>query len=233
MGRLFDFITSKSKEEKQKSLNQKMDIIQKEIESIDPVEELEKFKVESPNIKLEENEVCYYMGIVHPFKLKQSVARSSRSKGISVKIMNGLWYHTGGSETSPIIQQYCDYSEGTLFITNRRYVLTSPKYGFNLKIPKIINLEIHDNGFELYEGNNCHFINGIGGEDLYRLIQLMNAADRIRVEKEEKLERTAKKESPKKDDDKFKEVREYKKLLDEGIISEEEYEIKRKEILSL
>ena len=42
MGRLFDCITSKSKEEKQKSLNQKMDIIQKEIESIDPVEELEK-----------------------------------------------------------------------------------------------------------------------------------------------------------------------------------------------
>ena len=37
----------------------------------------------------------------------------------------------------------------------------------------------------------------------------------------------------KKDSDPFDKVREYKKLLDEGLISEEEYERKRKELLGL
>ncbi len=236
MGLLLDLFASKAQNKAQRKVDKRMNKIKKEVAALDPLQELEQFKVESPNIRLSKGEICYYAGEVHPFKLKQRYARSSSSKGISVKIMNGLWYHTGGGQSSPIVQEYCDSCDGTLFITNQRWVLTAPKYGFNIKIQKIINLEIHDNGFSLYEGNRCHMVNGIGGESLYRLIQLMNAADKIRVEQEEKEEAkqiTKNSAKNKHSPDKFDEIREYKKLLDDGIITQDEFEKKRTELLSL
>lgn len=98
---------------------------------------------------------------------------------------------------------------------------------------------------ELYECDYFFFNNSIPFESK-KIKQKVENAKKILEEKiemaklEEKEEKkkatqesTKESESKKNDDSKFDEIRKYKQLLDEGIITEEEFQAKKKELLNL
>ena len=98
---------------------------------------------------------------------------------------------------------------------------------------------------ELYECDYFFFNNSIPFEskkikqkveNVKKVLEekIENAAIKEKEEKKKIVQEVEKKEEIKKNDDsKFDEIRKYKQLLDEGIITEEEFQAKKKELLNL
>ncbi len=70
-------------------------------------------------------------------------------------------------------------------------------------------------------------------KDQYTGPELLELLKPLEAKAESRMAEVSLNPFAKKGDDKFDEVRKYKELLDQGIITEEEYEAKRKELLGV
>lgn len=104
-------------------------------------------------------------------------------------------------------------------------------YGFDLYISKITQLLYKTNGFQVYSGSKCF---SVLTDDIKAIQELILFMNEHRVFKDEKIinkKKTKTTASANKQDVEI--LREYKKLLDEGIITDDEFEAKKKQLLGL
>lgn len=134
---------------------------------------------------------------------------------------------TGGGASQVVRGNVSEVFDGTLYITNFRIVLLAPKYGFDLHISKITQLLYKTNGFQVYIGSKCFSILTDDIKTIQDLILFMNEH---KIFKDEKIINKKTKRSERQN---AEALREFKKLLDEGIITEEEFEAKKKQLLGI
>ena len=101
------------------------------------------------------------------------------------------------------------------------------KYGFDLHISKITQLLYKTNGFQVYVGSKCFSVLTDDIKTIQELILFMNEH---KIFKDEKIINKKTKTSERQN---AEALREFKKLLDKGIIKENEYEAKKKQLLGL
>lgn len=204
-------------------------------------EVLPAFMVDNPPIVLGPEEQCYYVGNACGAKIKTiTTGHVGASKGTTIRIMKGVSYHVGGSKGQAVREQVLDKSpEGTFVMTGNRFVLLTTQYGFEIAGNKLNSIELRPDGFAIFQKNKTHIVLS---EDVKKIAVIMQLLISATEEEQKKLleekEKTPKKRKSKKVEEQTNEglssadeIRKYKQLMDEGIITEEEFEKKKHEIL--
>lgn len=201
---------------------------------ISPEEKLQRLIVEAPHISLNEGEVCYYCNTASAIHQKNVVTgRTSGGAGVSFRVAKGVSIRTGGGNSQVIRENVNEYFEGTLYITNIRIILLAPKYGFDLYISKITQLFYKDFGLEIFSGSKCYQVLTADRDNIQELVELMNSQ---RVFKDEKWLKEQQKNVNSISSTNLnikQELSDLKWLLDEGIITQEEFDAKKKQLLGL
>lgn len=201
-------------------------------DKLSPIEKLQRLVVSNPHISLATNEECYYQQEATAYKEKNVVTgRKSGGSGVSFRVAKGVYVRTGGGNSQVIRENVGEYFDGMLYITNLRMVLLTPKYGFDIPFSKITRIENHPDGFQIYSGAKCYLVLTI---DVSTILAILNL---IKIDRERKLPskenvRNTKAQTSSTDLDVNK-LRELKTLFDEGVITEEEFNAKKKRILEL
>lgn len=197
-----------------------------------PEEKIEMLIEKTPSISLLENEVCFYQEKAKAYHEKNVVTgRTGTGAGVSFRVAKGVSIRTGGGSSQVVRGNISEEFDGTLYITNFRIVLLAPKYGFDLHISKITQLLYKTNGFQVYSGSKCF---SVLTDDINTVQELILFMNEHRVFKDEKIvnKKTTKTTTTSGKQD-IETLREFKKLLDEGIITEDEFETKKKQLLRL
>lgn len=108
---------------------------------------------------LEKGEVGHLCEKVKIGKVKNvSTGTVTTRSGGSVRVARGLSVHSGTSHSKTIRSDVLDTSPGTLYVTNKRVVGSSPKYSFNEKVSSLTSVKMYSDGFALQFGNKNYTI---------------------------------------------------------------------------
>lgn len=209
--------------------------------SLNAIDIAEKFIVSDAPVALKKDEHCYYAGIARGGKIKTlTTGYKSGSSGYSVRVMKNVTYRSGGTAGHAVREQVLEMSQkGTFVITGNRFILMTTQYGFELPAHKVGNIELRPDGIALYAGSKSHIVVTDDVKRIATIIRILSDAT-TEYEQQKQLEenqpkktRTRKKTEEKTTDSTVDEIRKYKQLADEGIISLEEFEMKKKQLLGL
>ena len=128
-----------------------------------------------------------------------------------------------------------NFYEGILYITNIRFILLAEKYGFDIYISKITQFKSSGSSFELFSGSKCYLVFTTDEVDnyVYDLVQLMNNQGVFKDEKWLKEQQKHINSASCTTLNIKQELSDLKWLLDEGIITQEEFDAKKKQLLGL
>lgn len=188
-------------------------------------EKLSNLMVQNPSLTLKKEEVCFYQHQAIAYNEKNVVTGSKgRGAGASVRVAKGLSIRMGGGGSDVIRETIGEKFPGTFFITNMRIVLLATKFGFDIPIAKIQNIEQFANGIAVYSGAKCHRVIIDQPLNVVTILQLMN--DAFSEQESSRTKNSTLKESS-------DTLRTLKGLFDDGIITQEEFNLKKKELLGL
>ena len=204
-------------------------------EGMSNAQKREVVKIKKPPIILRKNEECYYMGKATAYRDKTVVVGyEGRHAGTSFRIMKGVSIRTGASAGKPIRQNVGERSDGYLYITNQRIMMLSSKLGFEIPLIKLTSIGDAAEGFIFFHGEKSNIVLTDDKRKITNVLGIIEIPETPSTKKviSNKTEQKAISENSgiKKDTDV---IREYKKLLDEGIITEAEFEAKKKQILGI
>lgn len=157
------------------SLTLKKSIIEsKEMSAADILKEISP-EADEVGIALAKDELCFYKGFARSKKIKSIVTKYNRkSLGFSIKIMKGLYVKPGTGVTTPIREDIEETYEGNFYITNKRLILLTPKYGFDVKREKISTIEPYDNWFRLYVGEKSYDVITFDIDNIISILKISN-----------------------------------------------------------
>lgn len=111
------------------------------------------------NINLANDEVCHYADIGYTFKDKIiTTGYTGKSNGISIRLMKGLTYRTGGSGGKAIRENQRTTYTGTLYITNKRVIYSSTNECFDKTFNKVTSITEVKDGIILQIGSTSYSI---------------------------------------------------------------------------
>jgi hypothetical protein len=178
-------------------------------------------------LQIEEDEGVYlYCPNAELYRLK-STGRTYG--GFSARIIKGIWVHTGESSQKPKKAMLED--KGKLFLTNKRLVFTGIEKNIEISLQKINTYEDTIDNYLLvaFSGSTNATIFKPAGQKAFvwstgikRMIELREENKRKEGEKLPKREQR----------DIVKEIEGLASLRDKGIITSEEFETKKKDLLS-
>lgn len=209
-------------------------------DSINALERVKPFAILNSPVALKKDEHCYYAGNACGGKIKTvTTGYTGASKGYSLRLMKNFTYRSGGSAGHAVREQVLETSQrGTFVITNQRFILMTTTYGFEVPAGKVGNIELRPDGITLYAGNKTHIVMTNDTDQIAFIVTLLSEAT-TEYERQKENEDSAPKatrtiktaeSAPISAAD---EIRKYKQLADEGIITAEEFEKKKKELLGL
>ena len=213
--------------------------------TLNAIEIANTFIINNPNIALEEGENCYYIGDACGAKVKTlTTGYTGKRRGFSFAITNGMSYHTGESAGQAVREHVLDTSlVGKFALTNHRFILMTSQYGFEIKTNKAVSVEIRQDGLAFYDKNKMHLVITDDIEKITVILKVLTAAteeceNNKLLQTKEKAEKAPKNKSNKENklNTSFSgadEIRKYKQLMDEGIITEEQFEKKKLDILGM
>lgn len=195
-------------------------------------EKLQRLVIKDPTISLQIGEECYYQHEATAYHEKNVVTgRKSSGAGVSFRVAKGVYVRTGGGDSQVIRENVGEYFDGMLYITNFRIVLLAPKYGFDIPFSKISQIENHYDGFQIYSGAKCHSLLTIDVLTILTILKLIEFVNGGQLSSNNIVNNTDAKTNS--SNSNMNDLRELKKLFDEGVITEEEFNTKKKQILGL
>jgi hypothetical protein len=111
------------------------------------------------NINLMNDEVCHYADIGYTSKDKTiTTGYTGKSSGVSIKVMKGLTYRTGGFGGTAIRENQRTTYTGKLYITNKRVIYSSTNECFDKTFDKITSIIEATDGIILQTGSTSYSI---------------------------------------------------------------------------
>lgn len=115
--------------------------------------------VSSGTLFLSPGEVCHINESAKSGKLKTiTTGYTGGSAGVSVRVAKGLTLHSGSTRGTPVRKSVMDTSGGTFYVTNKRIVMISPKYGFDKPLSSISGIKMYTDGFSIQAGSSHYTI---------------------------------------------------------------------------
>lgn len=88
-------------------------------------------------IMLAKNESCHFMDkAALAVKQTEKIYQSRRSGG-SYKLTKNYTMHSSTGRSKPIEQEWYEFKEGVIFVTNQRIIFVAPENGFEKKIKNL------------------------------------------------------------------------------------------------
>lgn len=111
------------------------------------------------NLILKDGEICHYADRGYTFEDKTvTTGYTGKSSGVSIRIMKGLTYRTGGSGGKAIRETQRTKYNGTLCLTNMRVIFVSTKESFDKPLNKITALIDAKDGVIIQTGSKSYSI---------------------------------------------------------------------------
>lgn len=124
-----------------------------------PSEQLQSFAIDTPNINLKPNEVCYYAGAAQSCKTKTiTTGYKGNNGGISFRVAKGVYLHTGKGNKKAVRETIAEKYPGTFYVTNQRLILLSEKNGFNATFGTIIQVEVLSDGLYVHQTSKTSIV---------------------------------------------------------------------------
>ncbi|MCH4005577.1 MAG: SHOCT domain-containing protein [Eubacterium sp.] len=223
----------KAQIERQQIIDNKVNELNK-LEELRPQDILSTLTITNPNLHLNPGEICLCTGPAYGAKHKTvTVGSQSAGAGASVHVAKGLTIHQGGGSRQYIRKNILDTCPGTFYGTTQRMILTSEKYGFALDITKMISIDVlAADAFQINMPGRSFIV--VSEEARYLISRLsLGIGAYLKVNTSTPDNHKKPHSSNHSDADKFDEIKQYKALLDDGIITEEEFDLKKKQLLGL
>lgn len=111
------------------------------------------------NLILAPGEICHLSENIKVGRLKTVTAGTVTShSGGSIRIAKGVSIRSGTSSSRPIRKNVLDTVSGNLYVTNRRIVVSSPKYNFDKPMSALTSYTPYSDGFALQFGKETYTI---------------------------------------------------------------------------
>ena len=91
-------------------------------------------KFNPSTIMLAQNEICHFMDKAALAVKKTEKSYQSHRHGSSYRVTKGFTLHSSTGNTKPVVQEWYEYKEGVIFVTNKRIIFVAPDNGFENKI---------------------------------------------------------------------------------------------------
>ena len=88
-------------------------------------------------IMLGQNETCHFMDKAALAVKQKEKVYQSRRRGGSYKVTKNYTMNSSSSHTKPIEQEWYEFKEGVIFVTNQRIIFVAPENGFEKKIKNL------------------------------------------------------------------------------------------------
>ncbi len=111
------------------------------------------------NLNLKDGEICHYADRGYTFEDKTVMTGyTGKSSGVSIRIMKGIPYRTGGSGEKAIRETQRTKYNGTLCLTNMRVIYISAKESFDKPLNKITAIIDAKDGVIIQTGSKSYSI---------------------------------------------------------------------------
>ena len=192
--------------------------------------------VSKPDISMKKDEVCYIQVHAKSLIVKNAVIGNIRSSSHTGVSKHGRYTGGGFSASTSIRGNVAEKYDGRFYITNQRMVLNAPKHGFDLPLEKIDTIDFKPDGLIIYSKGKSYMVETETAEWIRKFVLISNEyrSRKPMVDKEIVSDQSNDRKSELGEDIEKKKVallREYKALLDDGIITQEEFDKKKAEIL--
>ncbi len=128
-------------------------------ESISMIDEGRLPNIAISNLNLSKDEICHYADIGYTFKDKIiTTGYTGKSSGVSLRLMKGLTYRTGGSGGKAIRETQRTTYKGVIYITNKRVIYSSTNECFDKTFDKITSVIEAKDGIILQIGSSSYSI---------------------------------------------------------------------------
>ena len=94
-------------------------------------------KFNPSTIMLAQNEICHFMDSAALAVKQKKRSYSSRHGGSSYKVTKNWTMHNTYGTTRPIDQEWFEFKEGVVFVTNERIIFVAPEHGFEKKVKNL------------------------------------------------------------------------------------------------
>lgn len=196
-------------------------------------DKLQKNLVKNPSITLQEGEYCHFEAPARAIETKTVITGSSHSgNSFSINLGHGMRVgdYSGGSSINRqnVVNEY----PGTFYMTNKHFVLNTVKCGFDIPMAKVSNLEFLNDGMIIYSAGKAHMVAFSNPDKLKKIIAMLNECEIL--SRKAGISPETQGATSKVTDEKNvpKLLREYKSLYEDGVITKEEFEEKKKQLLN-
>lgn len=192
---------------------------------------LEKTMVTNPGINLESGENCFLAEEATAVISKnQNIGTTHNSAGGGI-YYRGISLHENSGTRKIVRGTVTDKYPGHLYLTSKRVLMVAYKGGFDIPWTKLVGFEAYSDGLMLTSGGKSYLVETNSVKKIKKFVE----ANNVYVQSQQKpnevssASKAAKPSSLTTDD--VSELRKYKELLDEGIITQEEFDDKKKAVL--
>lgn len=94
-------------------------------------------KFNPSTIMLGKNETCHFMDKAALAIKKKEKTYQTRRTGSSYRVTKNWTVHSSNGRAKPIEQEWYEFKEGVVFVTNERIIFVAPENGFEKKIKNL------------------------------------------------------------------------------------------------
>ena len=94
-------------------------------------------KFNPSTIMLGKNETCHFMDRAALAVKQKERSYATHRSGSSYKVTKNWTMHSSNGRTKPVEQEWYEYKEGVVFVTNERIIFVAPEHGFEKKIKNL------------------------------------------------------------------------------------------------
>ena len=110
-------------------------------------------KFNPSTIMLNKNETCHFMDRAALVVKQKERSYQTRRRGNSFKVTKNWTVHSTNGRTKPIEQEWIEFKEGVVFVTNERIIFVAPEHGFEKKIKNLTAIVPYNDAIALQFGS--------------------------------------------------------------------------------